>query len=155
MNMALASDDQLRKMAGELGKLRFMAPRDHREQGYFLQVSITAGICEEILYRGLLMNVLARAVGHWPALVLVAVIFGLGHLYQGRDGLLKTGAVGLAFGFLAWASGSLYVVMILHAVLDLASGRIMQGAVNLAPARPWSGDSDPSEAQDDPSDRDS
>lgn len=135
MNMVLDSDEQLRKMEGTLGSLRSMAPRDHREQAVFLQVSFTAGICEEILYRGLLMHVLSQAVGRWPALLLVAVVFGLGHAYQGRDGMLKTAGVGLAFGLLALFSGSLYVGMVLHAVLDLTSGRIMQAAVNLPPQR--------------------
>lgn len=131
MNMVLDSDEQLRKMEGTLGGLRRLAPRDHREQAVFLQVSLTAGICEEILYRGMLMFVFTQAVGRWPALVLVALAFGLGHAYQGREGMLKTAAVGLAFGLLAVFSGSLYVGMVLHAVLDLTSGRIMQAAVNL------------------------
>jgi membrane protease YdiL (CAAX protease family) len=136
MNMVLGSDEQLQKVRDSLGRLRFMAPRDDREQAHFLHVSIAAGICEEILYRGFLMQLLTGVVGHWPALVLVAVVFGMGHLYQGKEGLLKTGGVGLALGLLAWASGSLYVVMILHAVLDLTSGRIMQAAVNLPAPRP-------------------
>lgn len=133
MNMVLASNEHLRKVRRSLGRLRNLAPRDSREQAAFLQVSLTAGICEEILYRGFLMHVFTEAVGMWPALVLVAVVFGLGHAYQGWEGILKTGLVGLLFGGLALASGSLLVVMVLHAVLDLTSGRIMQGAVHLPP----------------------
>jgi membrane protease YdiL (CAAX protease family) len=56
------------------------------------------------------------------------VIFGLGHAYQGWEGMGKTALVGLVLGLLAWFSGSLFVGMILHAVLDLTSGRILQAA---------------------------
>lgn len=133
MNMVLASEENLRKVRRSLGRLRHLAPRDSREQGAFLQVSLTAGICEEILYRGFLMHVFTEAFGLWLALPLVAVAFGLGHAYQGWEGILKTGVVGLVFGGLALASGSLLVVMVLHAVLDLTSGRIMQGAIHLPP----------------------
>jgi len=64
-------------------------------------------------------------------MILTAGIFGLGHLYQGREGLLKTSGLGLAFGLLAHFSGSLYVGMVLHTVMDLTSGRILQAAINL------------------------
>ena len=130
MNMVLTSGEQLLKVRDNIGKLKPLAPHDNREQGIFLQLSITAGICEEILYRGFLMFVLSQAVGQWPALILTAMIFGLAHSYQGTEGLAKTCGVGLAFGLLAIFSGSLLTGMVLHAVLDLTSGRIMQAAVN-------------------------
>lgn len=131
MNMVLGSDEHLLKVRGTLGKLKALVPRDSREQGVFLQLSITAGICEEILYRGFLMHVFCQAIGQWPALVLTSIVFGLGHAYQGTSGMAKSGFVGLVLGLLALFSGSILVGMVLHAVLDLTSGRIMQAAVNL------------------------
>ncbi len=47
---------------------------------------------------------------------------------------IEPGFVGLALGLLALFSGSILVSMVLHSVLDLTSGRIMQAAVNLPPA---------------------
>lgn len=128
MNMVLAENEHLDKVMGELGKLGMLAPRNDREQNLFLVLSITAGICEEILYRGLLMHVVSQLVGWFPALLAVAVVFGLGHAYQGWTGMGKSALVGLVLGVLAWFSGSLYVGMILHAVLDLTSGRLLQAA---------------------------
>ncbi len=128
MNAVLEDDEQLEKVQSELDKLARLAPRTDTEQQMFLWLSVTAGICEEILYRGLLMSLLAPLLGWFPALLTVAVIFGLGHAYQGWIGMGKTALVGLALGLLAWFSGSLFVGMILHAVLDLTSGRILQAA---------------------------
>lgn len=131
MNTVLGNTEHLAKVAQSMGKLRPMSPTNHQEQRLFLYLSITAGICEEILYRGVLMFVLSLVMGPWPALVASSAIFGLGHSYQGWEGIAKTSAVGLLLGLLALLSGSLYVGMILHAVLDLTSGRLLQAAIQL------------------------
>jgi membrane protease YdiL (CAAX protease family) len=92
-------------------------------------VSVTAGVCEEILYRGILMGVLTPVVGLWPAVGLSSVIFGLGHAYQGFPGIVKTTLVGFVLALLTVFSGSLLAAMILHAVIDLTSGRMVSAAL--------------------------
>jgi len=123
--------DQVRRQSGELCEL---APRSPRERRAFDLMAITAGICEEILYRGLLLAVLAAGLGTWPAVVLSSAIFGVGHAYQGGKGVAKTGAVGLVMALLAVGSGSLFVPMLVHAVVDLTGGRILDAASRAAPA---------------------
>ena len=96
----------------------------------FKPLSVTAGICEEFLYRGFIMWALAYYVGLPAAVVLQAMIFSLGHIYQGNDArsvaraLLKTGAAGLILGAIAVASASLIPGMIVHALVDLSSGDV-------------------------------
>ena len=68
---------------GQMGDLRALAPVTQQEGRAFVLVSVTAGVCEEILYRGILLTVLIPAVGLWPAVGLSSVIFGMGHAYQG------------------------------------------------------------------------
>jgi membrane protease YdiL (CAAX protease family) len=139
MNRVLEDEGDLSKVRESMGGLWALAPRNNEEQRTFLGLSITAGICEELLYRGFLQYALAAALGPWPALLLTALVFGLGHVYQGWPGVLKTGGVGLVFGLLAMFSGSLYVGMILHAAVDLTSGRMLQAAMNLGSRqRNWS-----------------
>ena len=70
-------------------------------------------------------------VGLWPTVVLSSLIFGLGHAYQGLTGILKTGSIGLALALLTVFSGSLYIAIILHTVLDMSSGRVMRKALQL------------------------
>ena len=118
--------EQVRDQAGELSQI---APRTPAEARVFTLLSLTAGICEEILYRGLLLAVLTVAVGTWPAVVLSTAVFGLGHAYQGWLGIGKTSAVGLALALLAIGSGSLFLPIVLHAVGDLTGGLMMSAAV--------------------------
>ncbi|MDX2472529.1 MAG: CPBP family intramembrane metalloprotease [Candidatus Krumholzibacteria bacterium] len=133
MFAVLGSSEQLGQAREQMGSLGGLAPRNPGEDRQFVLVSITAGVCEEFLYRGVLMAVLTSVVGLWPAVGLSSVIFGLGHAYQGVAGIGKTALVGLAMALLTVFSGSLFVAMVLHAVVDLTSGRIMAAALRTAP----------------------
>jgi len=87
-------------------------------------MSVTAGICEEFYYRGFLFAYLAGLLTGVPAgavIVLAGLVFGLGHLYQGAAGVIKTGTVGALLGLLYWMTGSLWAPMLLHTVVDLSS----------------------------------
>jgi len=99
-------------------------PRTGREAALFRALSVTAGTCEEIMYRGYLIWYLAAFLGPWPAAILSGVAFGLVHIYQGVSGALKTGTIGLVTGLLYVGTGSLLWPMILHAAVDLSGGAI-------------------------------
>jgi len=85
----------------------------------------TAGFLEELLWRGYLMNRLVDLLGNKTKLTWVislvgsAIIFGLGHTYQGLGGVIKITVLGLLFGaaFLT-TRRSLWPVIIAHALLD-------------------------------------
>jgi len=121
--------DKLTEVKKQIGDLANLAPQTPREDRLFDMVSITAGVCEEILYRGLLLATLVSLVGTWPAVAITSLIFGLGHAYQGISGIAKTGLVGLVLAWFTVFSGSLYIAIVLHAVIDLTSGRIMGRAL--------------------------
>lgn len=121
---------QLEQAREELGDLAAVAPHSAAEMRRFTWVSITAGICEELLYRGLLMTSLAAAFGTWPAVFLSSVVFGIGHSYQGLVGGIKTAAIGLVLAVVVVTSGSLFAAILLHIVFDVTQGRIMHAAVN-------------------------
>ena len=105
-------------------------PRDVVEVAGFVPVAITAGVCEEILYRGWLPWALAGWAGSVAAgFVAAAAVFGLGHLYQGRNGVALTGLLGLALGATAWWTGSLVPGQALHVAVDLVNGIAVGGAL--------------------------
>jgi membrane protease YdiL (CAAX protease family) len=89
---------------------------EHRLSG---AVAITAGLCEEFIYRGFVMWYLAILAGPIVAVLASSLLFGLGHLYQGGRYVLRTGLVGLGFALLALLSGSLWPGILAHAVADL------------------------------------
>lgn len=99
-----------------------MLPRTARERSLWIPLSLTAGLCEELLYRGFLPAYLVYifpGVPLWLAIVIAAVLFGIGHIYQKLPGVLGTGVMGLAFGFLYYFTGSLFLPMIVHALFDI------------------------------------
>jgi membrane protease YdiL (CAAX protease family) len=112
----------LAQLRAQFAPVSELVPRTGGEYRGFQLLSITAGVCEEVLYRGFLIWYLAAAVGLWPAVVLAAVAFGVGHLYQGIGGGIKVGVVGLLTGALYVGTGSLLWPMIAHAAVDLQAG---------------------------------
>lgn len=106
----------------QLGSVEALLPRTPFELQWFFGVSITAGICEEFLYRGFLMWYLEQLTGPVAAVVISSLLFGIGHAYQGSRGMIQTGLVGLALALLYVFSGSLWLPILLHAFIDINSG---------------------------------
>jgi membrane protease YdiL (CAAX protease family) len=99
-----------------------LLPDSPLERLAFVLVSLSAGICEETLFRGFLIRFLHEGALGLPlaaALVASSLMFGLGHAYQGVKGVLGTAVAGLAFGLLFLLSGSLIACILLHALVDL------------------------------------
>jgi membrane protease YdiL (CAAX protease family) len=99
-----------------------LIPDNAAERRIWVVLSLTAGICEEILFRGFLIRFLHEGGLALPivgALALSCLCFGLGHAYQGYKGILHTTLAGLGFGLLFLLSGSLIPCVILHALMDL------------------------------------
>lgn len=99
-----------------------LLPRTAAERRLFTLVGVTAGACEEWLYRGFLLAVVAALAGGLPTGVLVlvaAVAFGLAHAYQGRVGIVTTGVLGGVLAALYLDTGSLLLPVVLHALIDL------------------------------------
>lgn len=99
-----------------------LLPRTFPERRAFAVLSVTAGVCEEVLYRGLLVAVgtaLVPRLGALAAVAASAVAFGVAHLYQGVWGILGTGILGGCLAVLYLGSGSLLLPVCYHALLDL------------------------------------
>lgn len=98
-------------------------PRNLIEFLAYAALAITAGVCEEFLYRGFAMAALTRAgLPIWLVVPLTALLFGLAHTYQGRNGVAGTSAMGLVFGGFRVLTDSLFPVTMWHATVDLVAG---------------------------------
>jgi membrane protease YdiL (CAAX protease family) len=130
--------DALReRMAPRIGDTALVLPRTALEGRWFFALALTAGVCEELLYRGYAVWVLRPAFGPWGAAFASVVVFGAGHLYQGRRGALRATVAGSVLGALALALGSVVPGMIVHAIVDIgggAAGRTLFGERQVAPA---------------------
>lgn len=103
-----------------LGDIEPLLPRNGAETGWAALLSVNAGVSEELFFRLLLPLLLVSVVHRTvPAFVAASVLFGLAHLYQGATGVLMTTVVGGFFAGLYLWTGSLWLVMVAHAGLDL------------------------------------
>jgi membrane protease YdiL (CAAX protease family) len=111
------------KIAKALENVRKILPVTPNERLAWIPVALTAGFCEEFLYRGWLLNITGSALKSvWLGLLVSSILFGFAHLYQGRRGMLGTGILGLVFGLIYIASHSLLPGQVLHTLIDLNNG---------------------------------
>lgn len=120
------------KLAKELQRIRRFLPGSHAETAVFPWIALTSGICEELIYRGWLVNFL-RSFTHslWISVVLGAAAFGIAHAYQGFKGMFATGFLGLIFGIIFITTNSLFPGQVLHFAINLVNGLIGAYSVSL------------------------
>jgi CAAX protease family protein len=100
-----------------------LLPQSTVEVILWIAVSITAGICEEIVFRGYFQKQFAAYTSSVTAgVMLQAVVFGLGHSYQGAKQVVLIAVLGALYGWFAAWRRSLRPNMIAHAWTDIWSG---------------------------------
>jgi membrane protease YdiL (CAAX protease family) len=102
---------------------RLFAPTNRRERRMWVALSLSAGIGEELVWRGVLPALLLALFGSVPmALTLSILSFALAHAIQGLRSVLAIATIAAAFHALVMLSGSLYVAMTVHFVYDVIAG---------------------------------
>ncbi|HEX6307307.1 MAG TPA: CPBP family intramembrane glutamic endopeptidase [Longimicrobiales bacterium] len=100
-----------------------LVPATPRERGLFVAVSISAGVCEEVIYRGFLIHVLYGATGSiLVALLLSSGAFGVSHAYQQPAGALRATLLGIILAVPLLLDGSILPAILAHAGVDILSG---------------------------------
>ncbi len=116
---------ELRELRQQMGDVEIIIPRNGNELGRFYGVAVTAGIVEEVLYRGYMIWYLGQFLPLWAAALISSAVFGIGHAYQGISNLPKITIVGAVFAGLYVLSGSLWLPMVLHTAVDILQGRFI------------------------------
>jgi membrane protease YdiL (CAAX protease family) len=91
------------------------------ERRTWILVAITAGVTEELLYRGFVLWVLAHlfpSADTFTLLLIGGVVFGFAHLYQGTKGVVLTAIFGVVLGQVMITAG-LLAAMAIHTLIDL------------------------------------
>ena len=103
-----------------IGRPGALMPRSRAELPWGAGVTLVAGVVEEPFFRLLLPLLIALASGSAAAGVVVATaVFASLHRYQGWLGVIATGLFGLVMTAIYLISGALWLVMLLHAMIDL------------------------------------
>ena len=99
---------------------RFLLPQGGVETALWIVIAITAGICEEAIYRGYLQTQFIALTKSVPSgIVLSALVFGLTHSYQGLARASLISLTGAMAGILAYWCRSVRPGMIAHGLQDV------------------------------------
>jgi uncharacterized protein len=89
----------------------------------WIGLSLSAGICEEIVFRGYLQRQLAALSGStWLAILGQAIVFGIAHGYEGVSAVIRIVVFALAMGILAQWRGNIRAGMLAHVAWDILDG---------------------------------
>jgi len=102
---------------------KLMTPRTKKEKRWWALLSLSAGICEEIIFRGAFVFLVASIfpnISIYLVFIILVGLFGLFHFYQGVKGFILTTLAGAFLTLLYIASGTLIFVVVLHFLIDIA-----------------------------------
>jgi uncharacterized protein len=106
--------------------VQFLLPHGRVEMGLWIALSISAGICEETLFRGYLQRQFATLTQNiFAGIILSAVIFALAHSYQGLWRAVVIGLDGAMLGGLAHWRRSIRPGIVGHAFKDAVAPLLM------------------------------
>ncbi len=106
--------------------LKSLVPHTGIEDAVYLLLAVTAGICEETIFRGYLQRQFRAWTGNSTvAILLQGVLFGAAHAYQGASMMIVIAIYGCMFGWLTWWRKSLRPGMMAHFIQDAAGGLLL------------------------------
>ena len=98
-----------------------LLPNSRQERSWWAAVSVGAGVSEELVFRGFLLYYVSTylpRLNTWEGVLLTSLVFGLAHIYQGWQGAVSVGVLGLVFAGFYWMTGSLLLPIVIHAAVD-------------------------------------
>jgi membrane protease YdiL (CAAX protease family) len=102
-------------------------------------VGISSGFLEELIFRAIVLRLLMRAFGAWPALALSAALFGALHLANPNATPMAAVAIAVEAGLMLAAfymlTGRLWMSVGVHAAWNFAQGWIWGAAVSGIPVK--------------------
>jgi hypothetical protein len=106
--------------------IKNLLPHTPLEGALFLLLAVTAGICEELIFRGYLQRQFTAWTGSVAAgIVLQGFVFGAAHAYQGLTLVFIIAVYGCMYGLLAWWRKSLRPGILAHIIQDAVTGLVL------------------------------
>ncbi|MFN3835981.1 MAG: CPBP family intramembrane glutamic endopeptidase [Glycocaulis sp.] len=126
--LALSRKDRAktRELIRSAEGIDLIRPRTQAEHRLFPWLAVTAGITEEIIFRGFLIGALALLMPLWAAALASVAIFTAAHFYQGAAGLVRVAPMAAMLTAVFVAGNSLWPVIIIHIAADLSVGAVFR-----------------------------
>ena len=103
-------------------------PRTKKEKCLFSLLALSAGICEEVIFRGFLIFLVLAIFPNAPIYLVILIstlIFGIAHAYQGLQGVISTGLLAIMFMCLFLVTDCLIFAILLHFIIDFSATFIL------------------------------
>ncbi|MBS1712731.1 MAG: CPBP family intramembrane metalloprotease [Armatimonadetes bacterium] len=99
-------------------------PKTSRDLTWWIWVAVIAGVCEEIVYRGVMFQLWERVFGGgwWPSALLCSAVFAVAHAIQGWRSVAIIFFLALANHAIVLWTGGLYTAMAIHVAYDFLAG---------------------------------
>jgi membrane protease YdiL (CAAX protease family) len=105
-----------RALETKLRLARILTPTDFASgSALVFAVILVAPVCEELIFRGLMLPRLALYVGSREAILLTALLFGASHAAGGLHSVIPATLAGLALAYVARATRSVLPAIAMHA----------------------------------------
>jgi membrane protease YdiL (CAAX protease family) len=100
-----------------------LLPKSGIEVLVWAAACVTAGVCEELGFRGYVQRQLRAFTGSTALAVIgQGLVFGIFHLYQGWKNVIVISFIGILYGLLALRRGNLRANVVSHAMMDFWDG---------------------------------
>ncbi len=106
-------------------------PKSKREFIWFNLLSLSAGICEEIIFRLFMFSYLLENINLTTAFILTNVIFALTHIGSGKQNIISAFILGLLFTAIYYFTDNIWLPIILHSSIDISTGYLSYQAQKL------------------------
>lgn len=106
-------------------------PKSKWEYIWFNVLSLSAGICEEIIFRLFMFSYLLINTNLTAAFILTNLIFALTHMDTSKRNSLNSFILGLLFTAIYYFTDNIWLPIILHSSIDLSLGYFSYQAQNL------------------------
>lgn len=106
-------------------------PKSKREFVWFNILSVSAGICEEIIFRLFIFSYLLFHTNLTTAFLLTNVIFALTHIDMDKRNMISSFLMGMLFSAVYYLSNNIWLAIILHIAIDINIGYLGYQAKNL------------------------
>lgn len=97
-------------------------PKTNSELNWFTFLSVSAGICEEIIFRMFLFEFLRENLNLIITFIAINIIFAVTHIGSGKNNLISSFILGLLFSFIYYFTDNILIAILLHISIDVNAG---------------------------------
>lgn len=116
------SSDNFNSIKERLKDIYDFLPKNHNELIWFSLLSVSAGVCEEIIFRLFLFEFLKEYTGLIMAFLTTNLIFTITHIGSGKRNLISSFILGLLFSVIYYFTNNIWIAVVLHVSIDINIG---------------------------------